>query len=449
LWIIELICCALMLSALDIAPSSLPGTSARKENIMERTYESAAALVSRAIGPLAKYLGPFATSLIDQQYTANVIYIKLRHALAFDRWLAKRHVELVGLGEVHIRRYQHRSRHRHQRSRTETRRREWCEVTQLLQFLRCHGVCAAARVETTAADDIASRYGQYLQDQQGLATTTIERYRTVARQFLRERFGRGVVNLRALCAADAIAFVQHQTQCLRPPALKCVVNAMRSFLRYAQYRGEVATALAAAVPMVAAWTTTPALPKAISPEHAQRAIDNCDLSTGVGLRDRAVLLPLARLGLRAHEIVALQLEDCDWDGGHIRVRSKTGREQLLPMPADVGAAIAAYLRQGRPTSKDRHLFLRSMAPIRGLMPGSDAIGTIVRYALQRAQVDAPHRGSHQFRHALAVRMLQRGASLNEIGEVLRHQSPQTTSIYARVDISALRSLAMPWPGGVR
>jgi site-specific recombinase XerD len=119
------------------------------------------------------------------------------------------------------------------------------------------------------------------------------------------------------------------------------------------------------------------------------------------------------------------------------------------MPTDVGAAIAAYLQRRRPTGTDRHLFLRSTAPIRGLMPGSDAIGTIVRYALQRAQVDAPHRGSHQFRHALAVRLLQGGASLREIGEVLRHQSPQSTSIYARVDINALRSLAMPWPGGVR
>ena len=414
---------------------------------MERTYESTAALVGRAAGPLASHLGPFVTSLIDQQYTASVIHIKVRHALAFDRWLAKRRVVLADLGEVHIERYQHRSRRRHQRIRTETRRRECYEVTQLLQFLRGHDVCAAARVETTAADDLAARYGQHLQDQQGLATATIERYRTVAGRFLHERFGRGVVDLRSLRAGDVIAFVQRQTQCLQPPALKCVVNAMRSFLRYAQYRGEVATALAAAVPIVAAWTTTPAVPKAISPEHAQRAIDSCDLSTGVGLRDRAALL--ARLGLRGHEIIALQLEDCDWDSGHLRVRSKSGREQLLPMPADVGAAIAAYLQQGRPTSKDRHLFLRSMAPIRGLMPGSDAIGTIVRYALQRAQVDAPHRGSHQFRHALAVRMLQGGASLNEIGEVLRHQNPQTTSIYARVDISALRSLALPWPGGVR
>ena len=162
-----------------------------------------------------------------------------------------------------------------------------------------------------------------------------------------------------------------------------------------------------------------------------------------------MLLLLARLGLRAHEIIGLQLEDCDWDAGCLRVRSKGGCERLLPMPADVGEAIAAYLKRGRPASQDRHLFLRSVAPIRGFKPGSYAIGSIVRYALQRAKVDAPHTGSHQFRHALAVRMLKRGASLAQIGEVLGHRSPQTTSIYARVDISSLRSLAPPWPGGAR
>ena len=416
---------------------------------MERTYESAWALVGRAAGPLASHLGAFVSSLIDQQYAASVVYIKARHALAFDRWLRKRGVVLAVLGDVHIERYQHRTRRRHQCIRAETRRREWCEVTQLMEFLRGRGVCPAARFETTAADDLAARYGQHLQDLQGLATTTIERYRTVARQFLHERFGDGAVDLRALRTADVIVFVQRQTQCLQPPALKCVVSAMRSFLRYAQYRGEVDTRFVAAVPIVAAWTTTPPVPKAILPEHAQRAIDSCDPSTAVGLRDRAVLLLLARLGLRAHEIIALRLEDCNWDSSHLRVRGKSGREQLLPMPVDVGVAIAAYLQQGRSQSQDRHLFLRSMAPVRGLMAGSDAIGTIVRHALQRAQVDAPHRGSHQFRHALAVRLLQGGASLREIGEVLRHQCPQTTSIYARVDISALRSLAMPWPGVVR
>jgi Site-specific recombinase XerD len=415
---------------------------------MERTYESAAALVERATGPLAPHLGALVRSLIAQRYAASVVNIKALHTVAFDRWLAKHRVGLSDLSEVHLACYRRRRRRRRQCIRPATRRIEWCAVTQLLQFLRDQGVCTTVRVQTTAADDLVASYQQHLRDQQGLATSTIERYTTVAGQFLDEHFGSAAVDLRALRANDAIAFVQRQARRLHPPALKCVVNALRSFLRYAQYRGEVATALAAAVPAVAAWATTPALPKAISPEHAQRAIDSCNLSTRTGLRDRAVLLLLARLGLRAHEIIALQLEDCDWNEGHLRVRSKCRREQLLPIPADVGAAIAAYLRQGRPQSSSRQLFLRSMAPIRGLMPGSDGIGTIVRHALDRAGVDAPHRGSHQFRHALAVRMLQRGASLTEIGEVLRHQSPQTTSIYARVDIAALRPLAQPWPGDV-
>jgi site-specific recombinase XerD len=413
------------------------------------TYERARALVRRATGPLASHLDPFIVSLIEQQYRASVTYIKARHGLALDRWLAKRRVVLPDLSEAQIERYQNRCRHRRGSIRIATRQIERKAVAQLLEFLRARSVCPAARVVTTAADDLVARFAQHLQDQQGLAYTTIERYCWVARQFLHHRFGRGAVDLRLLRASDAIAFVKRESQRLQAPALKCVTNSLRSLLRYAQFRGEVPATLAAAVPAVSAWSTTPALPKAISPEHARCAIDSCDLRTHVGLRDRAVLLLLARLGLRAHEIVALQLGDLDWHRGHIRLRGKGGREQLLPLPTEVGAAIAAYLQKGRPASHDRHVFLRSQAPIRGLIVGSDVIGSIVRSALERARVAAPHRGSHQFRHALAVNMLQHGASLEEIGEVLRHRSPQTTSIYARVDISALRSLALPWPGGAR
>jgi integrase/recombinase XerD len=223
---------------------------------MERTYESAAALAGRATGPLTGH-----------------------HALAFDRWLAEGGVPLADLGEVHVARYQHRSRRRHQRICTETWRRECNHITQLLQFLRGRGVCRVARIENTAADELAARYEQHLRDQQGLATTTIKRCRTITGRFLHERFGRDVVDLSALCASDVIAFVQRRAKCLQPPALKCITTAMRSFLRYARYCGEVATALDAAVPVVAAWTTTPAVPKAIVPAHAQSAIDSCDLST--------------------------------------------------------------------------------------------------------------------------------------------------------------------------
>ena len=135
--------------------------------------------------------------------------------------------------------------------------------------------------------------------------------------------------------------------------------------------------------------------------------------------------------------------------GHQAGVGRHRRQSLLPLPADVGAAIAAYLQSGRPTCEDRHLFLRSMAPVRGLLDGSGGVGSIVRYALARAKVNAPHRGSHQFRHALAAHMLRQGASLPEIGQVLRHRSPQTTSIYAKVDLDALRTVAIAWPGSAR
>ena len=416
---------------------------------MERSYENAAARAHRAVGPLADHLDEFVASLTSQQYAPAVVYIKALHALAFDQWLAKRRVTLADLDETHIQRYQRRSRRRHRSILAETRRRERYDVSELLHFLRARGVCKTAGVDPIPADVIVVSFEQHLQHHRGLASPTIESYSRFAWRFLHERFGAGEVELRALRPIDPIEFVQRQAERMQPPALKCVVTAIRSFLRYAQYRGEVAPELVAAVPAVASWITTPPLPRAISSDHARRAIASCDVRTSIGLRDRAVLLLLARLGLRAHEIIALQLQDCDWDAGCLRVHSKGGRECLLPMPADVGEAIAAYLQRGRPATADRHLFLRSMAPIRGFLPGSYAIGSIVRYALQRAKIEAPHMGSHQFRHALAVHMLERGASLAEIGEVLRHRSPQTTSIYARVDVGALRSLALPWPGGAR
>ena len=416
---------------------------------MERTYRSALALASRATGPLAVHLGPWVSSLIDKQYVVAVVYVKARHAVAFDRWFCNRRIDLDDLNEHHFDRYQDRRRRTRHPIRATTRQQERRELAHLLHDLREQGVCAAARVDTTPVDEMAASFGHHLLHQQGLADPSIERYRTVAWQFLTERYGRSAVDLSTVGAVDVIGFVQRQAKRLQPPAMKCVINGLRSFLRYAQYRGDVAPELVAAVPTVASWACTPALPKAIAAEHAQRAIDSCDLTTSIGLRDRAVLLLLARLGLRAREVIALQLDDCDWDRAHLLVRGKGRRECMLPMPVDVGEAIAAYLERGRPTCKDRHLFLRSMAPVCGFLQGSDGIGSIVRYALRRAKVDAPHSGSHQFRHALAVRMLQGGASLPEIGEVLRHRSPQSTSIYARVDVEALRSLAVAWPGGAQ
>jgi site-specific recombinase XerD len=166
----------------------------------------------------------------------------------------------------------------------------------------------------------------------------------------------------------------------------------------------------------------------------------------MGRRDYAILLLLARLGLRSTEIVSLSLDSIDWEAGSIAVIGKAGHAAVLPLPVEVGEAVAQYLQSGRPTCASRALFLSANAPIRGLGAGQ-TVGTIVRAAIVRAGIKTRYHGAHQFRHALATDMLRQGATLTEIGSILRHQHPKTTGIYAKVDFDALRPLALRWPGG--
>lgn len=229
---------------------------------------------------------------------------------------------------------------------------------------------------------------------------------------------------------------------------KCATIALRSFLRYLRFRGDILLDLAAAVPTVPNWSMT-GIPRAISADHVRAVLDSCRRDTAVGCRDYAILMLLARLGLRSGEIVALTLDSIDWDLGSLTVvGSKGGQRSELPLPAEVGQAIAEYLQRGRPRSNCRILFLRAVAPIRGL-GSSTSIGSIVIAAIARAAVRPLHGGAHQFRHALACEMLRQGANLTEIGSLLRHQRQKTTGIYAKVDFAALRPLSLAWPGVAR
>jgi integrase len=199
------------------------------------------------------------------------------------------------------------------------------------------------------------------------------------------------------------------------------------------------------VPTVPNWSKA-TLPKFLPPGAVQRVLTGCDRRTSIGRRDYAILLLLSRLGLRGGEVVALNLEDIDWECGQITIHGKGGRSAEMPLPADVGEAIAAYLRYDRRRSCSRRVFIRAMAPLTGFA-SSVAICFIVKKALERAGVQSPRKGAHLFRHTLACDLLRQGCSLDEIGEVLRHKSPETTAIYAKVDVTALHSLALPWPGG--
>ncbi len=220
---------------------------------------------------------------------------------------------------------------------------------------------------------------------------------------------------------------------------------MRSFLRFALRKGKIETDLAAAVPTVASWRLA-SVPPSLNPQQIECLLDSCDQSTIVGQRDATILLLLCRLGLRAGEIVAMRLEDLDWRAAEITVRGKGRRRNRLPMPQDVGQALATHLRKGRPSCSSRRAFVRLRAPHRGFA-SAVAICSLVRRALDRAGLRPAREGAHLLRHSLATEMLRQGASLDEIAQILRHNSPTTTEIYAKVDVSALRELAQPWPGG--
>ncbi|MPZ24172.1 MAG: tyrosine-type recombinase/integrase [Dehalococcoidia bacterium] len=394
-------------------------------------------------GPLATHLASFAESLKQQGYAPPYVHRQVRLAAGFSRWLKERGIRLRRISADHRAQY---LEWRHRRRRPHPG--DQAALAQVIEFLRRERVMPAAKpaqLHLTPAEEWVQAYKQYLREDRGLAEATIINYAPFIDRFLTDRFGTGLVQLAQLEASDVVRFVQREARCLQLKRAKLLTTALRSFLLYARYRGAIHVDLAAAVPCVANWSQ-PAIPRGIAPEQIRRLLSHIDRGTPMGRRDYAILLLLARLGLRAGEVVRLELEDIDWADGSLRVHGKRGHRRHLPLPAEVGEALAAYLQDGRPGSASRQVFLRARAPVRGFL-SQCAVGSIVRHALRRAGIDAPTSGAHQFRHGLATEMLRHGASLGQIGDLLGHQSPQTTTIYTKVDVDGLRSLALPWPGG--
>jgi site-specific recombinase XerD len=244
-----------------------------------------------------------------------------------------------------------------------------------------------------------------------------------------------------------IGFVRRHAYRHSSGRAKLLITALRVFLRYLCQRGSITSDLAASVPRVAMWPGS-TIPKFLSPDQVRQVLAQCDLNSAIGKRNYAILLLLSRLGFRADEIVRLTLDNIDWENGRLSFRGKGGQWAQMPLPADVGEAIVCYLQRGRPHSSCRRLFLRHAAPKTGFT-NSGAISTLVRRTIIRAGISSQRKGSHLFRHSLATRMVNEGSSFPEIAELLRHQSIETTNLYAKVDFQALRSIALPWLGGAQ
>lgn len=402
-------------------------------------------LARAADGPLADHLKSFAGSLRMNGYSRGSIQRQVLLASCFSTWLKQRRIRLRGITLAHAKRYLEYRWRRVQRHGGDV-----AALRHLIETLRRAGVVPGEKrsvAPLAPVEQCTQAYAQYLRETRGLAKTTVVNYVPFVRAFLKGRFGKGRVTLSRLSACDVVKFVQREAPRLHQKRAKLMTTALRSFLRYARFLGEIRLDLGGAIPPVANWSM-PSIPRAISASQVRQLLHSIDRRTAMGRRDYAVILLLARLGLRSSEVAFLELNDIEWGAGLLRVRGKTGQLSELPIPDEVGKAIAAYLRCGRPDSSSRRVFLRVKAPIRGFM-GAGGVGSIVKHSLERAGVEAPTYGTHQFRHGLATEMLRKGASLAEIGEVLGHCHPETTKIYTKVDIKALRTLAMPWPGGAR
>ncbi len=392
------------------------------------------------IGPLGPYVDRLAARLFERQYARETARKKIRVVTDLSRWLERRRLDAGNLDDRVIARFFH-GRRRYD----PVRGGDTAAVRSLLELLRERGVLPERPGGGSPPHPIEISFEQYLRQERRLSPATLHNTLPYVKRFLAERFGRGPVSLEEVRPSDIHHFVLRHAHSQSPGRTQLMVGALRSFLRFLYIRGESATDLAGAVPTVAAWRLS-SVPKSIEPEQVERLLKSCNRRTATGRRDYAVLLLLARLGLRGGEVAALTLDDLDWGAGEISVRGKGSRHDRLPMPQDVGEALVAYLHDGRPHGATRRVFLTSRAPVRELAD-QRTVGCIVSRALARAGIRAPRQGAHLLRHSLAVRMLRRGASLAEIGTILRHRRLDTTAIYAKVDLTTLSSLALPWPGG--
>ena len=390
--------------------------------------------------PLLVQVLPFADSLMESGYAATTIQSKLGLLIDLGEWLRRRGLAVKDLDERRIETFI-----TDRRRKGLLRRGDRTTVRQLLDHLRerhvVQRVTPTCDVSPLAA--ILDRYEKHLRSERGLTTATIINYLPFARKFLSDRFGEGPFLLKVVRPRDISGFILRHARTMSCRRAQLMTTVFRSFFRFLFQRGELQVDLAPSIPTVADWRLS-TLPRYITAEEVIRVLGSCDRHTATGRRDYALLLLLARLGLRAGEIVAMQLEDIDWRSGEILVRGKGLLYDRMPLPVDVGQALAVYLRHDRLSSKTRRVFVCSKAPQRGFS-GPSTVSTIVRRALDRAGLHPGFKGAHLLRHSLATSMIRSGASMSEIGEILRHRSPSTTEIYAKLDFEGLRSLAQPWP----
>jgi site-specific recombinase XerD len=399
--------------------------------MLERCYKDPITprrLVDGAAGP---WLDGFAGTLHAEGYSVESCCCYVRTAADLGTWAAKRSITIAALDEKTLARFvKHRRRGTRSSSRTSFR------AQRFLRYLRETGI-VASRAPGAFRSAMVGELAAWMRDRRGLAEATIGRTTRVAQAFL-DVVGEEPAQWNAGAIREfMLGYVRTHAPC----SAGLAASGLRGFLRYLIVRGRCAPEVVDAVPKVPTWRMA-RLPRYLATEDVERVIAACDTQKHTARRNRALLLLLARLGLRSHEVVGLRLGDFDWQTGRLRVRGKGGREARLPLPQDVGDAILDYLKAERPAVETDHVLLCCRAPIGPLT--TSGVRDVVGRAIERAGVKTPSRGA-LLRHSLATRLLREGAALDTIGAVLRHRDVDTTALYAKVDVALLRQVAQPWP----
>lgn len=391
-------------------------------------------------GPLEPYASGYWRELDRQGYSTWTAVSYLYSFARVSRWLAERALTAADLDAECVGRF---LAERPGSSRATVRRATPRGMFSLLGYLQGLGVAPAPATVTrrTAHDALLDEFAEFLRNERGLAERTIGCYRHAAGLFLSAQLG-DAMDVGALSARQINAFVLAQAGQRGAGSLNNLVTAVRALLRFCYLRGYTAMPLAGATPRPVGWRDR-GPSRGLEPGQVARLLASCDRRTSAGRRDFAILTVLARLGLRANEVATLHMDDLDWRAGEITVHGKGNRIDRLPLPVDVGQAIAGYCRRGRPQNGCRVLFLQVRAPYAALTPA--AVGKVVEAACRQAGL--PKVGPHRLRHAAAAALRRAGAPLFEIGQVLRHAHPVTTAGYARDDQDALAGVARRWPGG--
>jgi integrase/recombinase XerD len=393
-------------------------------------------------GPLSRFAAGFAAELVATGYGCKGRATQMRLLADADGWLAREGLDARALGSTDQLERFLRARRRAGRSSLVTRR-AFVFRSPLLDYLRRQGVVVHQHSSLSEVDVLLEEYRGYLLGERGLVAGTVDGYLRVARRFFSGRDVRSVtLDLVGLTAGGVIEFVLSECQARRGE-VACIVAGLRSLLRFLHVRGLISAPLAEVVPRVAGWHLV-GLPRPLEPAQVAALLAAPDRLSPVGSRNYAMVLMLARMGLRRCEVAALTLDDIDWVAGEIAVTGKGGRLERLPLPDDVGQALAEYLQEGRPASaQGRQVFMRVMPPHTALTP--HGVTEVVIVEGKRAGLG--YVTAQRLRHTAARELLRAGAPLEEIGQLLRHRSRLTTTIYAKVDRERLGELARPWPMG--